>query len=205
MAKKNLIGHLSKKEKDNFFEALYYMKMAELKSFCQKHAIPLQGKKGEILSRLKNYLLTGKINQPKSLPDISKAKPKKLYPLAINTKILKGAYKNDLTTRNFFKKLIGEHFHFTSFGQDWILNRWREGKPPTYGQFAKYWQKEFLQRQNSEVNPKQEWAYLNFIRQYKKQTPHLSKRNISLAWKKTQQTKAKIAEAILSKITRLPK
>lgn len=196
----NLLKHISKKAKDNLFEALNYMKMTEIKEFCHKHSIPSSGKKGEILERIKQYLTTGQILLPKPIPDSSKAKAGKLYVLAGNAKILKGAYKNDLATRKFFKKMIGEHFHFTSYGQDWILKHWLAGKPPAYAQFAKYWQKEYLLRKKSDANPKKEWAYLNFIKKFKKNYPSAKKNEIAIKWEQARKEYVSIAKKILDQI-----
>lgn len=198
----NLLKHLTKKEKETLFDALNYLKMAEIKTFCQKHSIPVSGKKGEILDRIKQYLMTGKIKLPTKIPEISKAKSEKIYPLASDTKILKGSYKNDTLTRNFFKNIIGEHFHFTSFGQDWILKQWQAGKPPTYAQFAKFWQKEYVLRKNSEANPKKEWAYLNFVKRFQKEHPKLQKTDALKAWEKIRKEQAKKALLILNAIAK---
>lgn len=105
----NYLKCLTKKEKNNLFDALNYLKISEIKTFCQKHSIPTSGKKGAVLDRIKHYLTTGKIILPSIIPAISKAKSGKLYPIAAGTKILQGAYKNDAKTREFFKKIIGTH------------------------------------------------------------------------------------------------
>ncbi len=196
----DLIKHLTKKQKEEFFDALNYMKMDEIKEFCHKHSIPVSGKKGAILERIKHFLVTGKILQPKELPEISKAKSGKKYPLHAETPILSGSYKNDTATRNFLKKIIGDHFHFTAFGQDWILERWQKGKPPTYLEFANFWQKEYLKRKNSEANPKQEWAYLNFMRRFQKEFPEATKQDIAKKWEKRRKEEVEKAQLILSKI-----
>ncbi len=62
--------------------------------------------------------------------------------------ILKGSYKNDLKTRLFFKNIVGDHFHFTAFGIDWINEKWMEGNPPTYRDYATMWQSEVDRRKN---------------------------------------------------------
>ncbi len=196
----NLIKHLTSKQKNELFDALNYMKIGEIKKFCNKHAISIQGKKGEILNRVKHFLTTGNILLPRAMPEISKAKKNNSYPLKSNTLILHGAYKNDLATRSFFKKLVGEHFHFTSFGQDWIAERWQQGKPPTYAEFANAWQKEYLNRKKSEANPKQEWAYLNFMRRFQKENPNASKKDISKMWEKTRKQQVAKAKLVLDKI-----
>lgn len=197
---KNVLRHLTQAQRKTLFDAFNYMKMGEIKVFCNNYGIATSGKKGQLLDRLKHYLLTGEMLQPKVIPAISKAKPEKDYPLKSSTLILQGAYKNDLRTRIFFKKLIGEHFHFTAFGQDWIMNQWQQGKPPTYIEFATAWQKEYLKRKKAKANPKKEWAYLNFLQRYQKKHPKSSKKELALAWEAERQKYAKKAINVLSKI-----
>ncbi len=197
---KNFLKDLSEIQKAGLFEALYYMNMSEIKNFCYSHKISISGKKGEILDRIKHYRITGEILQPKKIPAISKAKDSTQYPLTPETLILFGSYTNDLMTRNFFKSLIGEHFHFTAFGQDWIMKRWQQGKPPTYGEFAKVWQKEYLKRKKSKANPKKEWAYLNYLQRFVAQYPDASKKEFGAAWKKERNKQAEKAIQLLNSI-----
>jgi hypothetical protein len=197
---KNHLQHLTKVQIDEFFDALNFMNMEEIKHFCNKHGISISGKKGHILDRLKHYLITGEILHPKKIPPISKAKVGEIYLLKPNVLILKGAYKNDFQTRRFFKKLVGEHFHFTAFGQDWISKRWEQGKPPTYNEFAKAWQKEYLKRKKIKANPKKEWAYLNFMQQFLANYPNALKKELAIAWEEERNKQAKKAMKILNKI-----
>ncbi len=84
--------------------------------------------------------------KPVPLPAVScasKGLKSDLHPEAL---ILSGPYKNDLRTRNFVKDLVGEHFHFTAAGIDWIRACWERGKPPTYKEFADWWQAEYAQK-----------------------------------------------------------
>ena len=196
----NVLKNFSKKEKEVLFNALNYMKIEEIKNFCKKHAIPAQGKKGETLKRIKHFLTTGNILLPLAIPEKSKSKKGTRYSLQPDTHILYGSYKNDLKTRTFFKKIIGDHFHFTAFGQDWIADRWQKGRPPTYAEFAKAWQKEYLRRKKSDANPKKEWAYLNFVRRFQKESPGASKADIAKSWNKIRKEQVSKAKLILDKI-----
>ena len=114
------------------FEALYFLKMGELKALCQKLHLPYSCKKGQIIDTIKHFVSTGKVLEIPEIPTISKAVKKQSVALAPDTRMLLGSYKNDAKTRAFFKKLIGNHFHFTAFGIDWLNERWQAGKPPTY-------------------------------------------------------------------------
>jgi hypothetical protein len=182
-----LLKTLSKKQQTELLEALHYLKMGELKKLCDRYQLPTTGKKAAIIQRLMHYWLTGKVLQSIPLPSVAKAKPYTIYPLHPDTLILHGNYKNDLKTRQFFQQLIGKHFHFTAFGLDWIQNRWLQGKPPTYAEFARMWQREYKHRQNNAAQPKQEWAYLSFLQRYQKQHPTATRREMSAAWEKTRE------------------
>lgn len=43
---KNHLQHLTKAQREELFDALNYMNMAEIKRFCIKHSIVQNGKKG---------------------------------------------------------------------------------------------------------------------------------------------------------------
>lgn len=165
------------------FPALLYLNMSELKNICLHFKLPTQSEKIKLIESIKVYLTTGSITEQEQIPAISKAKPKTTYPLAPETMILKGSFKNDLKTRIFLKTLIGDHFHYTAYGIDWIKNNWVQGTPPTYAQFANYWQEEYLARQITKAPMKAEWAYLNFLDRYQKQHPTASKTQAIAAWK----------------------
>ena len=112
---------LSENERIQFKEALSYMHIAELKSQLEELNLSVQGfNKNELIQRLVHYAVTGKELPPLKIPVISRASrgtPYSLHPRAL---MLYGSYKNDLATRNFFKQLIGNHFHFTAQGIDWL-------------------------------------------------------------------------------------
>ena len=140
-------------------EALSHMHVAELKNQLEELKLSTTAfNKEELIKRLVHYAATGKELAPLQIPAISKSKRGACYPLAPNTLMLHGSYKNDLKTRNFFKSLIGIHFHFTAQGIDWLREQWLAGNPPTYEQFAKEWTEEYLRNQKEKRAPKQEWA-----------------------------------------------
>lgn len=191
---------LNKKDIEVLDEALYYMNMEELKQACEELELSVIGKKRDLIHRMLTFIQTGKIVKIKPIPALSKAEKGREYPLSAKTVILYGAYKNDLKTRLFMKKLVGDYFHFTAFGQDWMKERWYAGNPPTYAEFADFWIREYNHRKISKANPKQEWAYLNFIQRYTKQHPQTSKDSMMAAWKKQRAEKAAVAQKILKKI-----
>jgi hypothetical protein len=172
--------------------------MRELKKLCLHFKIPSQDEKIKLIENIQLYLTTGKINTQKTIPEICKAQPKKNYTLAPQTLILKGSFKNDLKTRMFLKKIVGDHFHYTAYGIDWIKNHWEQGTPQTYSQFASYWQSEYIIRKNSKPALKPEWAYLNFLNQYKKNNPTSSKSQAIAAWKTEREIYVKKIKTILN-------
>lgn len=180
------------------FTNLLYCNMRELKMICVHFEIPNQGDKIQLIEHIITYLKTGKIPQVQPIPAISKAKPKQTYPLHPQTYILKGSFKNDLKTRLFLKTLIGNHFHYTAYGIDWIKDMWIKGTPPTYEQFAIYWQQEYKNRQKEKAPLKQEWAYLNFLDRYKNIYPQASKQQAIIAWKLEREKHVKKVEGILN-------
>lgn len=95
------------------------------------------------------------------------------------------------------KSLVGNHFHFTAFGQDWIKERWLARKPPTYRQFADFWQKEYKARQKKPAAPKKEWAYINFTRALIQKNPNATRKEISAGWKKERLAQVQKAKDLL--------
>jgi len=188
---------LNEVQKETLYKALFHLKIKELKNLCRKLSIQPHGEKTEFIENIYQFVTTGKPTQPRIIPSNSKSKPKMIYRLTPDALILYGAFKNDLKTRIFFKKLIGDHFHYTAFGIDWIKERWLTGTPPTYVEFADYWQKEYTQRKSTPAPMKPEWAYLNYLDRYKKSNPHASKSESMDAWKIYQQEQVTIVENIL--------
>lgn len=177
--------------------ALLYLKMHQLTAICKKLDLESTGKKGELIERITTYIATGKKITLPPIPEVSKAQRGKTYPLAPEVLILYGSYANDLATRNFFKQLIGDHFHFTAYGIDWLNERWMAGHPPTYQEFASFWEVERIRRKKTKPNPKEEWAYINFLQDYYAQHPHATKNEATVAWKVKQQEMVKLVWQML--------
>ncbi len=122
-------------------ECLLFLKMHELRKVCVMLSLPESGKKQELITRITFYMQTGIIRKLAQVPSASLAKNYPKQDLTPNALMLYGGYKNDLMNRNFFKNLIGPHFHYTAYGIDWLNDRWLEGNPPTYKEFADFWLK----------------------------------------------------------------
>jgi hypothetical protein len=178
-------------------EALYYFKIDELKNICVRYQLPTQGTKLVLIERIGVFITTGKVIAQKVIPSISRAKQDDCRVLESHALMLYGLYKNDAQTRAFFKKLIGEYFHFTAFGIDWLNERWMMGNPPTYAEFALFWQQEYMFRQKSKVAPKKEWTYINFVQQFLAKNPAASKEQVTRAWKTERQLYTDKVEKLL--------
>jgi hypothetical protein len=107
--------------------------VSELKSYCEKFGLSTKGKKSALISRIVHFIKTGERTEIPGYPAVSCARRHKSHELEPDAVMLKGAYKNDLKTLIFFKKLIGEHFHFTAFGIGWLEERWMQGVLLTSG------------------------------------------------------------------------
>ena len=68
------------------------------------------------------------------------------------------------------------------YGLDWLHERWMEGNPPTYQEFATMWQTEHVRRKQHPGAPKEEWAYINFVQNLKQTRPSASREAVLIAW-----------------------
>ncbi len=196
----NKFPRLEKTDLKTLNTALLFFHVSELKELALNLGLPDDGKKGAIIDRILYFIETDAIKHSPKIPAISRAQRGKKYPLQATTLILKGSYKNDLATRKFFKTLIGEHFHYTAYGIDWINEHWLAGNPPTYQEFANFWQQEYERRKIVKAQPKQEWAYINFTQKFLERDPRSSKEAILEAWERERSKQVNIAQKILSKI-----
>ena len=178
-------------------KSLYFLHVGELREICLRLCIPEKGLKLRLIARIMHFIPTGEVIKEPKMPDISRAKRGEYYPLHPEALILKGAYKNDLKTRLFFKSLIGEHFHFTAFGIDWINERWMSGLPPSYQEFVDMWKAEGERRKKNPETPKVEWAYIHFTQDFLKANPEATRSEVIDAWKHVHQINKEIVYRIL--------
>ena len=198
----NFNGLLSQEDQSILNDALYYMKMTELKNACLMLKLPSQGKKIELIKRIMTFVKSGKIIENPKLSEKSLAKNYPAQYLSPDSLMLYGSYKNDARTRAFFKNLIGSHFHFTACGLDWLNDRWLKGNPPTYQEFANYWIEETKRHKLENPKPKDEWQFINFLQQMNKENPPLAKDDLMVKWKQLQASKLNQAKKILNKINK---
>ena len=175
---------------DQLHASLHYLHVAELRTSCEQLNLSVKGKKVDLINRIMHFLKTGEKINLAQYPAVSVAKNRNNLTLSPDALMLKGAYKNDLKTRVFFKEIIGQYFHFTAFGIDWLECRWMDGKPPTYQEFADMWIKEYEFRKTYGSTPKAEWAYVNFVKMYLHKNSNPSRNEILIGWQ-TERAKHK--------------
>jgi len=180
-------------------DSLHYLHVSELKQYCLHFDLSTKGKKIALITRIIHFLQKGEKLEAPPYPSNSMHKGPKAEQLKAKDLILKGAYKNDLKTRLFFKKLIGDYFHFTAFGIDWLEDRWMQGNPPTYQEFADMWEKEYAFRKANRSVPKAEWAYINFVKRYLKAHPQASRELLLEEWEIERNRHKKWVSKIIEK------
>jgi hypothetical protein len=190
---------LNKHDLATLSEALYFMKIAELKKACLFLSLPEAGNKNEMIERILMFVTTGQIKKPQAMPSQSLAKNYPFQSLSPHSLMLYGGYKNDLQTRMFFKKLVGPEFHFTAYGIDWLNDCWFKGNPPTYQEFANYWIEETNRRKKIKVEPKIEWAFIRFMQHMNEAMPQASRAKLMQEWKKVQAKKVSLVHVLLKK------
>lgn len=168
-------------------ESLMFLHVSELKDVAIRLSLSNKGNKMSLILRILHFMKTGEKLETPKFPEKSCAKRGSSNVLDEKELMLKGTYKNDLKTRLFFKQLIGNHFHFTAFGIDWLNEKWLEGNPPTYREFATMWQEEYQKRKDIPVAPKEEWAYINFVQKYTLNNPTANREAISIEWEYERQ------------------
>jgi hypothetical protein len=194
---------LTPAEKKLLAEDIYYLNMAELRSFCDAHAIPYMihlekpdgrvvqardaDRKGVVIGRILHFLRTGVIKPKTIFRKSVVASESPDYSPTQSDKVLFGHYKNhDQAILKLMKQLTAGEFDFGAIAQEVLRACWSRNHAPTYREFAELWQKAIAQ--HSEPNP--EWAFLSDRR----------RSNTSSDWKRVRAPKAARVIAILEKI-----
>ncbi len=185
---------------DQFSQSIWFLHVEELKELTSLLKISDKGAKGAVIARILHFLHSGEELAMPKFPAVSCAKKSVVPPLLPKSLMLRGAYKNDLATRLFFKSLIGEYFHFTAFGIDWLNERWLQGNPPTYQEFADFWVTETERRKNTKAAPKQEWAYIRFVQAFMESYPESSRDELMQAWNAERMGHKKQVDAVVRRI-----
>lgn len=163
--------------------SLYFLHVPELKEICSQLGISATGLKGKMVENILSFITSGTTTKEKIIPASSCAPKLSVRKLAPDELMLFGSYKCDTETRAYFKKYIGNHFHFTAFGHDWVKEQWAQGNPPIYAEFATFWEQEFRARKIKKAAPKKEWALITFVQKFCEAYPEASREEVIAAWK----------------------
>ncbi|MBM3857506.1 MAG: hypothetical protein FJ390_06035 [Verrucomicrobia bacterium] len=188
---------MNKEKLKQLQESLPFLHREELRLLCERHALSIRGSKPQVLQRILYFVETGKEREEKKIPSVLRIQKGAAPSLHLQSLMLYGGYKNDLKTRLFFKKIIGEYFHFTAFGIDWLRQRWLAGQPPTYQEFAQMWESEFKKGQQQKPAPKKEWAYICFTQQFLKMNPKATRQELLAAWHQERERHKKMIFGLL--------
>ncbi|MCC2625974.1 MAG: cytoplasmic protein [Burkholderiales bacterium] len=143
------------------FMNFYWLKQ-ELLKFCRDNKLSTTGSKIELTKRIYNFLETGsrdtqtKKSVKKTLDSING--------LTLDTRVIN--YKNDAITRQFFKKHIGNHFHFNSYLRKFTNKNFIDKL--TYGDLIKGWIAEEARKKSSnyKANIDKQFQYNQFIQDF---------------------------------------
>jgi len=164
----------------------FYWLKKELTTFCKSQGIDISGGKIEIKQRIIQFLETGKITKKKA--SISKSFSKfdwnkeELFPHTIIT----DNYKNTENVRTFFKKQIGEYFHFSVDFMNWMKTN--EGK--LLSDAISEWKRLSLLKKDknyqTEISP--QFEYNKYMRAFLADNPDKTSKEAMKFWnlKKTQ-------------------
>ena len=198
------IAALDPTERERLLNDIYYLNTAELRGFCNAHAIPFAilieapngrrtrskdlDRKGIVIDRILHFLNTA-IIKPATVfrAEVVATRDLGRAPLESDP-VLYGKYRNrDAATLKLMKHLTGGKFEFGAITQEVLRSCWSRNQAPTYREFARLWQQAVVD--HSRPNP--EWAFL-------------SDRNAGTAgpdWKKLRNQKAAAVLALLKKAT----
>ena len=181
-------------------EALYCLKVGELRILSKKLNLDSKENKKLLIKNIIYFLKYRKIPEKIKIPEVSIAKKDTKYQIQLNELMLKGSYKNDNQTKEFFQKHIGTHFHFTAFGIDWLNDRWINGNPPIYKEFIDMWVSENQNRKLKKADMKIEWAYMRFSKKYLEENPSASKEVVITKWNEEREKNLQFIKNIFPEI-----
>lgn len=124
----------------------FYWWKDELTRFCVEHGIPATGRKLEIRYRVEMFLRTGRVERPAPRA-AAKGGRDSDGELTLETPVVN--FKSDKKTREFFKSVIGPHFHFTAHLNQFIKDR----TDLTYGDLVREWDADRKRRKSSDFKP----------------------------------------------------
>ena len=170
----SLIAKLPKQERQQLLDDLNYLNMAEIKSFCQRLAIPyritietedgstrttsVEDRKGIILNRIRTFLQKGVIPEETRFNArivCFDPPPAEFTP---DDHLFYGRYdKSNRQMIVLMKELTDGQFRDGAIARILAREFWTRGKAPTFKEFAAAW----LQAVQEHTAPNPEWAFLS--------------------------------------------
>lgn len=144
----------------------YYWLKEELILFCKTYSLPSHGAKLELMERIKIFLTSGGILKDKTPKYASKNAKDSASPLTLDTPVRH--FKCDAKTADFFRKHIGNSFHFNAYLRQFSPNKLKNTENITYGELIKGWivfeEQKKIAGKKTEISP--QFEYMRFIREF---------------------------------------
>jgi hypothetical protein len=186
-------------DRENIEQAVYFLKINELKSLCELANVPLSPSKQSLIDGLLAYAFDTK-KQDKTYRKWKKSELDSIESQFNPSRfIIPGKYANNRANKALFKQSIGPHFSFTSYGMDWIREQWEKGIFPSYKSFEEYWQMEYERRKSGgEFTSAKTLQRVNYLRKMK--NSGLDKEGLEAGWARERSDKAAFAYSALASI-----
>jgi hypothetical protein len=200
---RSLISHLTRAEQRELLDDLNYLNMAEIKSFCKKHAIPYtisvtttdgrrkrtqdDDRKGVILDRIRHFLTTGSVLAETCFPAAVVSFDAFPDNVSASDRLFYGQYdKTNHAMMAILKDLTGGKFKDGAAARILAREFWTRGEAPTLETYASAW----LRATREHTRPNPEWAFLS----------DRANKTAGADWKKLRNRKAKKVLRTLRKI-----
>lgn len=182
--------------------AIYFLKVPELSNLCELAGHKPAASKQKMIDTLLTKVC-GIKSESKTYKKWKQSEIKSIRAKYDETKyILPGAYSNNRTMKERFKKSIGKHFSFTSFGMDWIREQWERNQFPTFEQFELFWQQEYKRRKYSDdFSSAKTLQRVNFFRKMKDK--EMNKDELEAAWAKERARQSQFAISAIERLIEL--
>ena len=171
--------------------SLLFLIMSELRDICIKLNINSKGTKQALINNICYFKEHNK--EAKPITPIASVKNTAQQYITAENFMIKGIYKNSKCARLFFQKIIGEKFHFTAFGIDWLNDRCAANNSPTYKEFSDMW----IEQINIKRQPKEEWQYIIYVQNFLINKPNATRDELLNGWQNERMKHKQIIEDLL--------
>ena len=186
-----MVNRLSDNQKTLLTEAIYFLKIDELKEIAGMLDVPPKGKKGDILNQI--FAVFGIASDDFSVIDVFTLPAQHPSDASPATHIMPQHYTNGKAARALFKDLIGPHFTFTGYGMEWIKACWAADIYPSYEAFAEFWRNETERRKTGAFKSLSTNRRVRFFRQHK----GMERPALEQAWSDERAKQVGIVKAII--------